>query len=333
MDRVRIGFIGAGFIADILARSLLLLDEYASIEAVFSREIEKARYFAKKYGIENIYHDWRDIVKSRDVDAVIIATPGYTHKEIAVESARNGKHIFLEKPMALSLRDAREIINAAEKGRVKLFVGHCLRYWPEYVRVREAVYRGDIGEPRIARAYRLGIFPRSLWYGYMEYSGGVVVDMAIHDIDFLRWVLGPVKRVYGVGGRYTRSTVDAIDHAMYVLEFESGAIAYGEASWAMPSTFRFTTYLEIAGTKGLLSVDNRSTVSVAEYLENSSYSYAPIYRDAYYNELKAFLRWILFEDPVAITPEDALESLKIALAINKSIDRREVIDLGGEGLE
>ncbi len=68
-------------------------------------------------------------------------------------------------------------------------------------------------------------------------------------------------------------------------------------------------------------------------MKNSSHSYAPIYRDAYYNELKAFLRWILFEDPVAITPEDSLESLKIAHAINKSIDRREVIDLGGDSLE
>ncbi len=218
-------------------------------------------------GLEHRSHHPAGLRKRYNLRYLSVSAPGYTHKEIAVESARNGKHIFLEKPMALSLRNVRESINAAEKSRVKLFVGHCLRYWPGYVRVREAVCRGDIGEPRTARTYRLGIFPRSLWYGYMEYSGGVVVDMAIHDIDFLRWVLGPVKRVYGVGGRYTKSAVDAIDHAMYFLEFESGAIAYGEASWAMPSTFRFTTYLEIDGSKGLLSVDNRSTVSVAEYLE------------------------------------------------------------------
>ncbi|MEM1611431.1 MAG: Gfo/Idh/MocA family oxidoreductase [Sulfolobales archaeon] len=327
MDKVRMGFIGAGFIADVLARTLLQLNEYASIEAVFSREIEKAKHFARRYGIKNVYRDWRDIAGSKEIDAVIIATPDYTHKEIAVECARNGKHIYLEKPIALRLRDAREIIDAASRNNVKLFVGHCLRYWPEYVKVREAVYRGDIGEPRIARAYRLGSFPRPLWYGYMEYSGGVVVDMAIHDIDFLRWVLGPVRRVYGVGGRYTKNTVDAIDHAIYVLEFESGTIAYGEASWAMPGSFRFTTYLEIAGTKGLLRVDNRSNVSVTKYLENSSSSYAPIYRDAFYNELRAFLRWILFGDPVTITPEDALESLRVALAINRSIEKGEIIDL------
>ncbi len=333
MDRLRIGVIGAGFIANILTRSLLRLGDYASIEAVFSRDIESARLFAKRFGIANLYSDWREIARSKSIDAVIVATPTYTHKEISVESARNGKHVFLEKPIALSIRDASEIIREAEKNRVKLFVGHCLRYWPEYLRVREAVSRGEIGEPRIARAYRLSSFPDRLWFRYMDYSGGVVVDLAIHDIDYLRWVLGPVKRVFGVGGRYTRYTVDSIDHAMYILEFESGAIAYGEASWAMPPTYPFTTYLEVAGTKGLLTVDNRSTVTVAEYYENISHTYSPYNQDAYYNELKAFLRWILYDEPVNISPEEALESLRVALAINRSIEKREIVDLGEVVLE
>jgi len=331
INKIRVGFIGAGFIADTLANALLKLKEYSSIEAVYSREIEKAKHFAKRFGVEKIYSSWRDLINDNEIEAIVVATPTYTHKEIAVEAAKRGKHVFLEKPISLNIQDAREIVREAEKNHIKLFVGHCLRYWPEYVRVKELVSRGEIGEPRVARAYRLGSYPTwSLWYRYREFSGGVVIDLAIHDIDFLRWVMGSVKRVYGVGGRFSRYSIDVIDHAMYILEFENGAVAYGEASWAMPQKFGFTTYLEIAGTKGLLTVDNKSTASVHEYYNDSSSSYSPLYHDAYYNELKAFLRWILFNESVAISPEDAVESLRIALAVTKSIEKREAIDLGVE---
>lgn len=316
-------------IADIHARSIERLREYAVIKSVYSREIEKARAFARRHGVGEFYDDWRRVVRDEEVDAVVIATPNYTHREIAVEAARRGKHVFLEKPIATRLEDAREIVGEAERSGVKLFIGHCLRYWPEYVRVREAVSRGEIGSPSVARVYRLSSFPRwgGGWHGYMEYSGGVVVDLAIHDIDFLVWTLGPVSRVYGVGGRFTRDSVDAIDHAMYIIEFENGAIAYGEASWAMPETMPFTTYLEIAGSGGALAVDNRSTASVYEYTDRGSRSYSPVYRDAYYYEMRAFLRWVLYNEPVSISPEEAVESLRVALAINKSIIDREIVDL------
>lgn len=331
--KVSLNIIGAGFIANELARALMMLD-HVEIYGVYSRSIEKAREFARRHNINNIYDDWRRAVSDPHVEAVVIATPNYTHKEISVEAARRGKHIFLEKPIATRLRDAHEIIEEAERNRVKLFVGHCLRYWPEYVRVREMILRGEIGEPRIVRVYRLSSFPKwSIWHRYMSFSGGVAVDLAIHDIDYLRWSIGEVSKVYAVGGVYTRYSVDAIDHVMYILEFENEAIGYGEASWAMPESFPFTTYLEIAGTKGLLYVDNRSTATYNEYIDDKIITSSPYDKNAYYNELKAFIRWILYDEPVEIRPEDALESLRIALAINKSIEKKEIIDVKKADLE
>ncbi|MEZ0289799.1 MAG: Gfo/Idh/MocA family oxidoreductase [Sulfolobales archaeon] len=330
MKRVGIGIIGAGFISDTHARVLRDLRDLAEIRGVFSRSLEKTKFFAEKHGIPKVYSSLSELLSDDSVDAVVIATPNYTHKSIAVECAKSGKNIFLEKPIALSVEEGREIIEEAERNSVKLFIGHVLRFWPEYVKIREIVLSGGVGEPRVARVYRLASFPKwTYWHKYMAYSGGVTVDLAIHDIDYLRWVLGPVSKVYAVGGVYSRHSVDAIDHVMYLLEFENGSIAYGEASWAMPDSFPFTTYLEIAGTKGLATVDNRSTRTLWVYTESRVSEEAPLHRDAYYLQMRSFLRWLLFNEPIPIDPWDALESLRVAIAINESVRRREIVSLRG----
>jgi len=272
------------------------------------------------------------VLRRSDIDAVLIATPNYTHKTIAVEAARAGKHIFLEKPIALSVEDGMEIVREAEKQGVKLFVGHCLRFWPEYVRAREAVMSGAIGEPRIARAYRMSPFPRwTEWHRHRELSGGVVIDMSIHDLDYLRWVFGDAEKVYAAGGRYTPYSYDNIDHAMAMIRFRSGVIAYVEATWTMPESFRFYTYLEIAGTKGLLTVDNHTTSTLHAYLGKESWSYGPINRDAYYREMEAFLDWVEHGRKPPIEPEEAVKSLELALAIVKSIETGKVVELPSPG--
>ncbi len=293
---------------------------------VFSIPRETAIDVAKQYNIPEYTDNWRDIVERKDIDAVLIATPNYTHREIAVEAARRGKHIFLEKPIALRVKEGEEIVMEAEKNRVKLFVGHCLRFWPEYVKVREAIISGYIGEPRVARAYRLAPFPSwTQWHKYADLSGGVVIDLSIHDIDYLRWVLGPIESVYAVGGIFTKYSYDSIDHYMAIMKFENGAIAYVEGSWAMPRSFPFTTYLEIAGTRGLLTVDNRSTLTVGIYRDNSSEFYAPYYNNAYFEEMKAFLDWLQFDKKPPIDPWEAVEALRIAWMIMISIKEGRVV--------
>lgn len=328
-DKLRMALVGAGMIVrEAHIKSLKRLSDRVEVVAVYSRRLEVAKNFAKEHGIPLYTDNWREVIGRSDVDAVLIATPNYTHKPIAVEAAKSGKHIFLEKPIALSVEDGEAIVKEAESHGVKLLVGHCLRFWPEYVRIKKAVENGVIGEPRVARAYRLSSFPRwSQWHRYKEFSGGVVIDLGIHDLDYLRWVLGEPVEVYAVGGIRTRYSVDAIDYAMAIIKFRDGAIAYVESSWAMPENFRFYTYLEIAGTKGLLTVDNNTTATVTTYIDDSFWSFAPVDDNAYYLEMKAFLDWVQHDVKPPLEPRDAVESLRLALAIVKSIERGEVVKI------
>ncbi|MEM4053321.1 MAG: Gfo/Idh/MocA family oxidoreductase, partial [Ignisphaera sp.] len=140
VDKIRIGIIGAGGIVQWAhLPSLKLLRDRVDVRVVFSRSIERAKEVAMRFSIPEATDDWRSTVSRGDLDALLIATPNYTHKTIAVESVRAGKHVFLEKPIALSIGDGLEIVREAEKAGVNLMVGHCLRFWPEYVRVRESI--------------------------------------------------------------------------------------------------------------------------------------------------------------------------------------------------
>ena len=323
VDRVRMGVIGAGGIVQWAhLPNLKLLYDRVEVRVVFSRSIERAREVAIKFGVPEATDEWRYIISRGDIDAVLIATPNYTHKDIAVEAARAGKHIFLEKPIALSVRDGLEIVREAERAGVKLMIGHCLRFWPEYVKVREAVISNAIGEPRIVRAYRLSSFPTwAGWHRFKDLSGGVVIDLMIHDLDFLRWCLGEVDEVFGYTAKFSETSIDNMDHAMSILRFKGGAIAYVEASWSFSRSFPFTTYLEVAGTKGLLTIDNRSTWTVSVFRDNTQESLAPMDRSAYFSELKSFIEWIQSGVKPPIEPMDAVEAIRIALAVYKSSEK------------
>lgn len=321
---VKVGVVGSGFAAKQLHLPVLRMIGNVEVISIFGIPYEDALYLAKQYNIPKATDDWRAVINDKDVDTVLVATPTYTHKDIAIAAIKAGKHVMLEKPIALTIRDGEEIVKAYEAGGVKLMVAHCLRFWPEYVRVKELVTSGSIGEPRVARAYRLSTHP-GRWFRFQELSGGVAVDMSIHDLDYLRWLLGDVKRVYAIGGRYSGDSVTSIDHFMANLEFESGAVAYVEGSWAMPKGFPFTTYFEITGTKGLLTVDNQSTPTLEEYIGGGYSRQMPMHKDAYYAEWVSFINWVEKDLKPPIEPQDAVEALRIALAINKGIETGTVV--------
>lgn len=322
---LRIGVIGSGFAARDLHLPVLSMISDVEVSAIFGIPYEDALMLAKRYKIPKATDDWRSVVHDPNVDIVLIATPTYTHKVIAEEAIKAGKHVMLEKPIALTVKDGEELVKVYESSGVKLMVAHCLRFWPEYVRARELIMAGRVGEPRVIRAYRLSSHP-GRWFRFQELSGGVAVDMSIHDLDYLRWTFGEVKRVYAVGGIYSPQSVTSIDHFMANLEFENGAVAYVEGSWAMPSNFPFTTYLEVSGTGGLLTVDNQSTSTVEAYVNNAYYRYGPIFKNAYYLEWVAFLNWVSKGVKPPLEPHDAVEALRLALAINKSIIEGRVVN-------
>lgn len=322
---LKVGVLGSGFAARELHLPVLSRINDVELSAIFGIPYEDALSLAKRFNIPKATDDWRSVINDSSIDVVLIATPTYTHKIIAEEAIKAGKDVMLEKPITLTVKDGEDLVKAYEAGGVKLMVAHCLRFWPEYVRARELIMSGRIGEPRVIRAYRLSSHP-GRWFRFQELSGGVAVDMSIHDLDYLRWTFGSVKRVYAIGGTYSSESATSIDHFMATLEFDNGAVAYVEGSWAMPRNYPFTTYLEVVGTNGLMTVDNQSTATVEAYIDNSYYRYSPMMKDAYYLEWIAFLNWVNKGAKPPIEPSEAVEALRLALSINKSIMEGRVVN-------
>src|SRR5262245_51177634 len=183
-------------------------------------------------------------------DIIDICTPPSAHAAATIDAARAGKQVVCEKPIARHLADACAMIAACESAGVRLFVAHVVRFFPEFVRAKAVLDSGALGRLGVVRSVRGGAPPgHSQWFSDIEQSGGVTLDLAIHDIDYMRWLCGDVARVFARGLTFRSLTVD---HTLITLRFASGVIGHIEASWAFPAG-NFRTALELAGTEGLLA--------------------------------------------------------------------------------
>ena len=335
MDKHGICIVGYGFMGTTHASAWKLI-ENAEIKAFIGRNLDKAGEVASKYGAK-AYSTLGEALRREEVDIVDICTPTYTHKGFALEAAEAGKHILCEKPIALTLDDADEMIRASEKADVKFMVAHCLRFFAEYAKMRELIKEGAIGEPVISRALRAGPLPTwGTWFSDQSKSGGVAVDLAIHDIDFLRWCYGDeVERVYASIGKLVRRELNMDDHALILLRFRKGGIAHVEASWAVPQQYPFTMMMEVAGTKGIISLDNHSTIPVKVIKDDSAQAYTPdtlpwvqgmpFPIDPYYREIFHFLECVEADKKPLTDGLEAKKALAVALAAKESSEKGQPI--------
>lgn len=332
MEELGVAVIGCGFIGNVHLRAWSKVKGSRIIAAV-DLIGGRAKRAAETYKAPYWFTDYTKVLDMKEVDIVDVCTPTYTHAEIVVNAAKSGKHVLCEKPIALRLSDADEMIGAARKAGVKFMVAHCLRFWPEYVESKRLVESGAIGEPRIARAYRLSPFPEwAPWHKDRRLGGGVFVDMSIHDVDFLRWAMGEVEEVFARGG--TLKTADSTSHDFThaILKFKNGAIAYVEGSWIQPAGFPFTTYLEIVGTNGMLAVDNHSPAALKVYRPGEPpAAYTPFEEDAYDKEVRHFYECVVKDLEPAVPGEEAKKTLEVTLAAVKSVDEGRPVKLPLEG--
>jgi predicted dehydrogenase len=228
--------------------------------------------------------------------------------------------------MALTLADAERMIGAARASNRTLMVGLVLRWFHEFRRMKEVIDSGAIGTVRVVRTTRAAGFPRGRddWYADDARSGGLAVDMITHDYDFLRWCFGEVTRVMARGLRTQR--LDHLDYCLILLRFASGVLAHVEGSWAHPPG-TFFTRAEFAGTDGLVSFDSRRAVPFSTALRRTESGSAgvavpesPVAESPYLKEMRHFFDVIHDRAPLAVTPTDAREALRIALAVNQSLD-------------
>lgn len=321
---MRIGIVGTGFMGAVHAAAW---SETGAVLAGFiSKDLPSAERLAAQYAAV-IYPDLERMLA--DVDVVDVCAPTHRHHEIVLAAAAAGKDIVCEKPLARTLEQGQEMIAACEQAGVKLMVAHVVRFFPEYVQAKAHVDSGAIGQPAVLRFTR-GVFqPKKAvdnWFVDPQKSGGMMLDLMIHDLDYARWVAGDVESVYAKKIS-SSSPGSGIDHGLAILKHKSGAISHVEGSWAYPPPM-FRTRFEIAGSNGLIQQDSGATAAIALHLHQSldedipdvPLPSSPLDEDPYTTEIKAFYDCIANDTAVPVTGADGLAALQLALAAIESAE-------------
>lgn len=328
---MRIGIVGTGFMGTTHAAGWSATA--ATIAGFVSKDLPSAEKLAAQYAAV-IYPNLESMLA--DVDVVDVCAPTHLHHEIVLAAASAGKDIVCEKPLARTLQQGQAMIAACEEAGVKLMVAHVVRFFPEYVEAKAQVDSGAIGQPAVLRFTR-GVFqPKKAvdnWFVDYEKSGGMMLDLMIHDLDYARWVAGEVESVYAKKIS-SSSPGSGIDHGLAILQHESGAISHVEGSWAYPPPM-FRTRFEIAGSNGLIQQDSETTAAIALHLHQSQDEFipdvplpsSPLDEDPYTTEIKAFYDCIANDTAIPVTGADGLAALQIALAAMESAESGKPIHL------
>ncbi|HEY8497374.1 MAG TPA: Gfo/Idh/MocA family oxidoreductase [Limnochordales bacterium] len=322
---MRVGLVGAGVMGRVHAAGWAAAG--AELVAVFSRDEDRARELAGQYGAR-VVGSYADLL--REVDVVDICVPTHLHHDMALEAFSQRRHVVCEKPIALTEAEGREMIAAAERAGVRFFVAMVLRFFPQYRLTQELVAQGRIGQVGVIRLKRVSYTPNKPgdnWYLDHARSGGMIVDLMVHDFDFACWLAGDVTRVYAraAGDRYALAT----------LRFANGAMALVEGGWANPPGV-FRTAIDVAGTQGVIEWSSDSTATIRTFLRQPEGTagevglpLSPLAEDPYTTQIKHAYEAIRTGADFAVTPEDALRALRVALAAKESVRTGRSVSLQG----
>jgi predicted dehydrogenase len=233
-----------------------------------------------------------------------------------------GYDTLCEKPIAPTLEGAEEMADLVAEHDVTFMVGHTVRFSPPYRTAKSHVEADDVGEPAVIRASRVGPFPDWSWQNWFadtDKSGGILLDLVIHDFDYLRWTFGDVERVFTRDVQWNDDD-HLMEHAVTILRFESGAVAHVEGSWAQPETRGLSVSLEIAGDDGLIEYDGE-IAPYYQYTPESTTTTVPSGPPAMQREIEAFLESIETDSQPPVSVTDAIEAARISFAAIRSAER------------
>lgn len=328
---MKIAVIGGGTMGMTYARNIAKI-RHVRAAGICDVNRERAERAAQVCGT-NAYTDADELLSSERPDLVCVCLPTPLHKEFVGKLAGQGVHVICEKPIALDLDEAGQMIEVCARHGVHLFIGHVVRFFPAYRDAAEKVKAGAIGNPGIAHFKRFGAFPEGEggWYRDRAKSGGVIMDLMIHDIDFARAVFGEAESVYA---NVSGTSDPDMEYAQVTLRFDGGRMAVLEALWGYPGAF--TTGFEIAGRHGVIRFDSNLTNSRMTKVHGSANGRtepvqvpgSSMLHDPYYDELLHFIDCIRSGKQPLVGVRDAYEAVKIALAAERSTRTKQPVRLG-----
>ncbi len=319
-----IGIIGAGRIGRLHGENIINNVPNSDIRWVCDRYAENLGDWCSSIGVKNHSKDYRDVINDPDVEAVLICSSTNTHARFCIEAAQKGKHIFCEKPVDLDIERIKLVENAVEKAGVKLQVGFNRRYDHNFCRARKLIEEGKIGRPHVIKITSRD--PEPPHAEYVKVSGGIFLDMSIHDFDMARFICGSeVKEVYAKGTVLIDEKIGKagdVDTAAVLLAFENGAIGIIDNS--RKAVYGYDQRIEAFGSDGCIEVandfPNTAVLSNNEavYRDKPKYFFLERYRQSYIDEIKSFVNCIVNDKKPEVTIKDGLNSLIIGLAAKKS---------------
>jgi len=338
---VKVAIVGAGFMGGMHAQVYRNLNK-ARLAAIVDSDSEKAGLLADKYKA-TAYSSLEELLNQEDIDAIDICLPTFLHKEYVIKASRAGKDILCEKPIALTVKDAEEMIQAVKKAKVKLMIAQVIRFWQEYVELKKIHQAGELGRLLSITLTRLSPTPTWAWDNWLadaERSGGALLDLHIHDTDYLLYLLG---KPLSLASRVSTGRLKYA-HVFTTFAFPDNVIVFTEGGWDMPDNFPFTMAYTALFEKGAVEFNSRNEKTLAIYRPGKEVECPTVKSElettvsgegniadlgGYFSEIKYFIDCLENnEEPTEASPQSARDSLEIALSEMKSADSGKIIVIG-----
>ncbi|MBW7883741.1 MAG: inositol 2-dehydrogenase [Caldilineaceae bacterium] len=330
---INLGLIGAGRIGRVHAENIQRRMKDARVILVADVNEDAARRCADDFGVKYAVQDHHLILGSPAIDAVVICSATHTHAQIICEAAAAGKHIFCEKPIDFNLTAIDEALAAVAKAGVKLQIGFNRRFDANFARVRQALSSGEIGQPHLMHIISRDPGPPPL--DYIKVSGGIFLDMTIHDFDMARFLMGcEVEEIFTAAAVLVDRQIGAagdLDTALITLKFENGAL--GVIDNSRRAVYGYDQRVEVLGSDGGISTANLypncATISTAEGVRRDLplHFFMDRYIDSYVNEMAAFVDAVRNDTPVPVGGIDGRVPVVMGLAARRSYDENRPVKL------
>lgn len=326
MRKLNIGVVGTGRIGRLHVGNLMTRVKNAHVVAVSDVVPASCRELAGQWNIPKAYDNFKLLVNDPEVEAVLVCSSTDTHSTIAYEAVTAGKHVFCEKPIDFDLGRIQKVIDAVNSQGVKFQVGFNRRFDRNFKKVRDTVQAGTIGSPHIVMVTSRDPAPPPI--EYVKVSGGIFLDMMIHDFDMVRYLSGSeVTEVFTNGVVLVDPAIGEagdVDTAIVTLKFANGAI--GVINNSRKAVYGYDQRVEVFGAKGCISAENETpsltTLMTEEGVlrEKPLYFFLERYNDAFIEEMNCFVASVLTDTPTVVNAEDGLKPVLIAMAAKKSLE-------------
>ena len=335
--KLGLGVIGLGRLGSSYAKYLNGRIAGSKLVAVSDVNEEAATTLAGELGVSKKYSRYEDLIADAEVEGVVIVSPTSTHQEIVAAAANQGKAIFCEKPLSISLAAAEEMQRTVEQTGVFFQMGFMRRFDKGYLAAKQKIDEGAIGKPVVFKSSSRDPYRPSLEYLDPAHSGGLFIDCGIHDLDLGRWYMGDIASVFSIGGTLAypeMKEIGDIDNAVTSLYFTSGAL--GTIDLSRNGVYGYDIRTEILGTEGTLKIGYLRETPILVMTKNGiTHDTVPYFTErfeqAYITQLQDFVNNVLQGKPPSVTCADGVSALQASAAATLSFkENRPVKIQGGE---